>query len=166
MAVDASVAVDIADRALESMHGAARRADRRETGGILIGRYTQFGDRVCLVEATDPPTDSRSFPVAFVRGVVGLTRRLRLAWASGLYYVGEWHYHPYASPEPSRRDVAQVLAFSRDTRYKCPNPTLVVLGGNPNQAPTASVHVVLDGAVVPLSEVVGEKGRSACAGAV
>ena len=102
--------------------------------------------------------------MAFVRGVVGLTRRLRLAWDRGLYYVGEWHYHPYASAEPSGRDLTQIVDFSRDARYRCPNPTLVVLGGNPNQAPTASVHVVLDGAVVPLCEVVGEKGRSACAG--
>ena len=157
MAANASVGVDIDNRALDSMHAASLGADRQETGGILIGRYTEFSDRVFVVEATDAPSDSRSFPTAFVRGVVGLTRRLRLAWDRGFYYVGEWHYHPYASPEPSERDLAQILSFSRDARYRCPNPTLVVVGGNPNQAPSWSVHVVVDEAVVPLREAPGAR---------
>ena len=159
VAADGSVAVDIDDRALDFMRGAVRRADRRETGGILIGRYTKFGDRVCVVQATGPPSDSRSFPAAFVRGVVGLTRRLRRAWGRGVYYIGEWHSHPYASPEPSGRDLAQILDFSRDACYRCRNPILIIIGGNPHQAPTTSVHVVLDDAVVPLCEA-PRKARS------
>ncbi|TAK00609.1 MAG: hypothetical protein EPO36_08165 [Chloroflexota bacterium] len=151
VATDASVAVDIEDQALSAMYRAARRAGRQETGGILVGRYTEFGDRVRVVEATGAPSDSRSFPAAFVRGVVGLTHRLRAAWHRGLYYVGEWHCHPYASPQPSRRDLAQILAFSRDGQYRCPRPVLIIIGGDPQQ-PAASVHVVLDRGVETMQE--------------
>jgi proteasome lid subunit RPN8/RPN11 len=152
LAPDASVAVDISGAAYDDMLTAAQRADRHETGGILVGRYSEFGDRVTVAEATTAPADSQAFPAAFVRGVVGLSRRLRLAWKRGLYYVGEWHYHPYASPQPSGRDIAQIIDFSRDGRYQCPHPILVIVGGNPRDAPVTSVHAVLDAGVTILRE--------------
>lgn len=147
VAPDASIAVDIDEQAFDAMHGAVRNADLRETGGILIGRYSEFGDRVIVVEATAAPSDSRSFRAAFVRGIAGLTRRLRLAWAGGLFYVGEWHYHPYASPQPSGQDFAQIVEFSKDRLYRCPHPVLVIVGGDPEK-PASSVHLVLDGGIV------------------
>jgi proteasome lid subunit RPN8/RPN11 len=152
IAPDATVAMDLTKPAFAAMLAAARRADRRETGGILIGRYGEHGDRVVVTVATTAPSDSMSFPAAFVRGVAGLTRRLRLAWNRGIYYVGEWHYHPFASPSPSGRDLAQIITFSREASYRCPHPILAIVGGNPHSDPQLTVHVVLDDGTLELLE--------------
>jgi hypothetical protein len=59
------------------------------------------------------------------------------AWLDSLwrrkadYYVGEWHYHPGASASPSGVDVAQMRAIARDEKYACPEPLLIILGGDP-----------------------------------
>ena len=49
-------------------------------------------------------------------------------WEQGLYYLGEWHYHPKASPLPSSTDVNQMFRFANSSDLKCPEPILVIFG--------------------------------------
>lgn len=152
LAADRSVAVEIEEPALETIVAIASQSQRLETGGVLLGRYGEFRDRVIVSEVTGPPRDSRRFPIAFIRGVAGLTRRLRRAWRDDMYYVGEWHLHPKASPNPSETDRAQILEFSNEADYRCPHPVLVVIGGRPPDSYALSCAVVIDGRVEPLEE--------------
>lgn len=152
LAEDNSIAVDLDDRALAAMLALCAKSGRLETGGVLIGRYSEFGDRVLVIKATGPTRDSRRFPFAFIRGIVGLTSRLRDEWKDGLYYVGEWHFHPFASPRPSGTDSKQIKAFARTSDLRCPHPTLLVLGGNPAGRWTMAAAVVSGGKLVPLLE--------------
>lgn len=127
LAADRSIAVEIEPRALTTMLDISSRADGLETGGVLIGRYTAFGDRVIVSRASGPPRDSQRYRFNFVRGTAGLTARFERAWRQGLYYVGEWHLHLEGSTHPSDTDREQVLAFSRQRDYRCPHP---VSGGD------------------------------------
>src|SRR3989442_8171454 len=120
----------------------SRDAGRRETGGILVGHYGPWRDRAIVSEATAPPRDSVGAAASFARGIRGLKTLLRLRWRRKQYYLGEWHFHPFADPSPSSRDLRQMRAFGNDPGYACARPILVVVGGDPNAAWTLSVSVV------------------------
>lgn len=48
----------------------------------------------------------------------------------GLYYLGEWHYHPNTSAVPSSTDLKQMFILSKNNDLKCPEPILIIIGGN------------------------------------
>jgi len=150
IAADSSVAIDVEHPALWAMLDLCASAGRLETGGILLGRYSTYGDRVVVSKIVGPPPDSKHHCFGFVRGVSGLAAKLRAAWSQGEYYVGEWHFHPHASPTPSGRDRRQILEFSQDPGYHCPHPVLIVVGGVPPTDWSASVSVVINHRVVYL----------------
>lgn len=153
LAPDASVAVELEDAALDPMLVLCRHSGRLETGGILIGRYGEYRDRVIVSRVTGPSKDSRRFPANFIRGIMGLARRLREDWRHGLYYVGEWHFHPFHSPEPSPKDRGQIRTFAADATLLCPRPVMIVVGGNPWDRPRLWIGVFGIAGLVELAEV-------------
>ena len=148
LAADRSWALDIEDPALDTMLEHCRQSGGLETGGVLLGHYSVWGDRAIVTAASGPPADSIRLPSSFVRGVVGLGDLFRGAWRTRQYYLGDWHFHPNASARPSGQDVAQMRAFAADVGYRCPTPLLVVVGGSPDQADIALTvtAVTADGA--------------------
>jgi integrative and conjugative element protein (TIGR02256 family) len=100
-----------------------------ETGGILIGHYTEDLRIAVVIEARPRASDSKAGPTWFIRGRKGLTQVLRESWQSGEYYLGEWHSHPNGLASPSATDDSQLLNIARAPAYKCPEPILVVAGG-------------------------------------
>ncbi len=150
LAPDRSIAVEIEPQAMKSMLRVCARAGGLETGGVLIGRYSPFGDRVVVSRVTGPPPDSQRFRFNFIRGIAGLSRRFELVWREGLYYVGEWHLHPHGPPRPSSTDVNQVMLFSSEAGYRCPHPILVILGGDPSSEWLIDVEVVMTGRLLAL----------------
>ncbi len=142
---DEMIAVVLDDRLLDEMVEHCRRAGRHETGGILIGRYSELRDQAVVTQVTGPPSDSRAGRRWFVRGVRGLDRVLARAWCSHDYYLGEWHYHPFASAAASETDRQQTVAFAREPAYWCPQPILLIIGGDPAVGAQLEASVVLDG---------------------
>lgn len=109
---------------------ACQRADPLETGGILIGHYTTALDHAIVTAASCAPSDSRSSNHSFQRGVRGLQRRLVRAWHRDQeFYLGEWHSHPANSPEASATDITQMQGIAEAERYHCPEPVLLIIGG-------------------------------------
>lgn len=109
------------------------QADRKETGGILLGRYTSNQDVALITEIAGPPSDFTHGNTFFVRGVRGLQRLLNQVWRRKEYYLGEWHYHPFAAAGPSGTDDHQMLEFADNKRMNCPEPVLLVVGGDPKR---------------------------------
>src|SRR5208283_3659858 len=107
--------VDLQAPALSALDRLCREAGSVETGGILIGRYSDDLAVAIVCEATPPPSDSRRGRSWFVRGVSGLRDMLGKKWRATerTYYVGEWHYHPVAHVEPSLDDFNQMLEIGR-----------------------------------------------------
>lgn len=129
---DRAFGVQIAQRQLDLILGACRKAGRAETGGLLIGTYSKGHDVAIVSNATKAPRDSASGYSWFQRGVAGLQQVLGRLWRRGAgYYLGEWHFHPFGSPTPSSVDTRQMCAIARDAKYRCPEPVLVIVGGDP-----------------------------------
>ncbi len=119
-----------------------RDARSCETGGILIGRYSNAHDWAIVSETTGPPSDSQRGWNWFRRGIRGLQQLLNRIWRrSRLFYLGEWHFHPNAPPSPSGRDIAQMKSIATTAHYRCPEPVLLIVGGDPNGEWTARAFV-------------------------
>lgn len=79
-----------------------------ETGGVIVGRYSQVGDTFQVVDLLPAPPDSLFTAERFVLGVEGLrqsVRRLLEDSGGSLYVLGTWHNHLVPSG-PSALDVA------------------------------------------------------------
>lgn len=79
-----------------------------ETGGVLIGRFSQIGNCFQIVDVLSAPEDSTRSPAEFVLGTRGLKASINaLAQSSRgtLQVVGTWHSHLQPSG-PSGTDVA------------------------------------------------------------
>jgi integrative and conjugative element protein (TIGR02256 family) len=119
------------------------RSGAVETGGILIGRYTAAHDCALVTGVLGPPPDSRRGPTWFQRGVAGLQAVLDRVWGQRRdFYVGEWHFHPFAAPLPSRTDYRQMSTIAVTPSWICPEPVLVIVGGDPRREWRASALVV------------------------
>jgi integrative and conjugative element protein (TIGR02256 family) len=123
--------VQIEPQALARLLALCREGWPRETGGILVGHYSPELETAFILDALPPPVDSRRGRTWLVRGVAGLARQLDRLWRSvpRQHYLGEWHLHPGAAPQPSRRDLdeMQAIAAGRD----CAVPILLLVGGSP-----------------------------------
>lgn len=67
-----------------------------ETGGVIVGRYSQIGDVFQVVDLIDAPPDSSYTAEKFTLGVVGLRAaiaRLMRDTGGSLYVLGTWHNH-------------------------------------------------------------------------
>ena len=88
-----------------------------ETGGVLIGGSDMSRRIIYVVDATEPPPDSRECPNGFLRGSQGLQEEVdavQKATSGMLSYIGEWHSHTSGSVEPSRRD-REVVKWVEET---------------------------------------------------
>lgn len=117
------------------------RAGTHETGGILIGKYSSDGSIALISEITSHPKDSISSSVTFQRGIIGLKELLAERWNEGFHYIGEWHYHPGGSPEPSAPDIRAMRSIATNSKYSCREPILVILGGSPPKVVKLSATV-------------------------
>lgn len=84
-----------------------------ETGGVLLG-YHDFNIGAAVIVAGLPaPSDSKSTPGSFERGVAGLVEEVSEASkrTGGIVgYIGEWHSHPPGnSASPSKDDLVQLV---------------------------------------------------------
>ena len=97
---------------------------------MLIGHYNEMLDTAVVTRVTGPPPDSRRRRTAFYRGTQGLRELLRDLWRKKEYYLGEWHYHPGGSPEPSSADIRRMHEIAESEDARCPEPILLVAGTN------------------------------------
>ena len=117
------------------------KAGRKETGGILVGRYTAAHDCAIVTSVSDAPRDSCAGGTWFRRGVAGLQRWLNGLWKSKIYYLGEWHFHPFALASPSGDDLAEMRSITNTESYHCPEPILIIVGGDPKKVWHVKVFV-------------------------
>lgn len=111
-----------------------------ETGGVLAGYYTDELDCAVITNISEAPKDSKSGRTWFNRGVHGMQNWLNRLWYKDRYYLGEWHFHPYSIPVPSSTDIQQMKSISASPLYHCPEPVLLIIGGNPSGQWTARCY--------------------------
>ncbi len=123
----------VGDASVKLMLEECVRARSRETGGILIGHYSDGHDCAIVDRITSPSIDSKFGSTWFYRGVNGLQRMLDHYWRQGEgFYLGEWHFHPSAAPTPSPKDHNSMRRIAGSYLYNCPEPVLFIIGGDPH----------------------------------
>ncbi|MBN3059063.1 Mov34/MPN/PAD-1 family protein [Pectobacterium versatile] len=137
----ATYTVVLSSSTINQMVSECLKAGVNETGGILIGSYSEDSSTAMIEEATTRPADSLAGRTTFQRGVKGLRSILRARWKTGLYYVGEWHFHPGGSPEPSRDDLMSMTSIAATPGYQCLEPIMIILGGDPTGSYSLSASV-------------------------
>lgn len=130
--VNQSFSINLEKEAYEQMLHYCAISNTYETGGILIGNYSTNQMTANILQTSPPPENSRHAKYNFWRGSRGLKGTLDTAWKMGQYYLGEWHYHPNATADPSNTDIKQMIILSNDKKLKCPEPILIIIGGNSN----------------------------------
>ncbi|MET3880142.1 Mov34/MPN/PAD-1 family protein [Chitinophaga sp. OAE865] len=126
--------VQLPSKIITKIIGLIAAAGKKETGGIIIGSYSL--DRSCAIVSyvSGPPKDSKSGFNWFQRGKLGLQTLLNRQWEKEeqTYYLGEWHFHPFSSPDPSFQDKLAMSKISEAAEYNCPEPILLIIGGHKN----------------------------------
>jgi len=123
---------------LESRGGRARNMHRslhlpKETGGVLFGLTDTSRRIIYAIHASPAPTDSLSYPNAFIRGRSGLRRlraRITETTAGQVDYIGEWHSHPNGYSCAPSSDDNQVLGWISDVVNVEGLPGLMVIAGD------------------------------------
>ena len=133
--------VTLCSSSLQQIVAECINAGLNETGGILIGSYSADGSTAIVFEATARPADSLAGRTTFQRGTRGLRSLLQTRWKTGKYYVGEWHFHPGGLPEPSSDDFESMKSIAANPNYQCPEPVMIILGGNPAGSYSLSASV-------------------------
>ena len=118
---------------VEKMLKACIDSGSHETGGILVGHYNEDLDCAFVTDVSLSPSDSKYGRFWFYRGVNGLQSWLNRLWKRKEYYLGEWHFHPFASAGFSSRDKHQMKKIANSKKYLCPEPILVIIGGDPKR---------------------------------
>jgi len=133
---------------LEEVGNYCRSARRNETGGIIVGGYSADLSSAIVDKILGPPSDSRSGFSWFVKGVKETLDNL---WQNQQqFYLGEWHYHPYAAPNPSPRDLQQMHEVAHHPDFACPEPIMLIAGGDPRRTMHFRAFVFPGGRMVEL----------------
>ena len=128
---DRRYAVRISDDVITTMVQLCIQATSNETGGILVGQYTEDLKYAQILTASRAPRDSHGGPMWFFRGVRSLQRWIDIMWSrQHQYYLGEWHFHPGGVSRPSLTDIRQMEQIAGSPDYRCPEPILLIIAGN------------------------------------
>lgn len=162
---DGTYRIEIEPRAWTTILQLCSRAGQEETGGILIGYYTNDQTTAVVTEATPPPKDSLFGPTWFHRGIAGIRRLLSVLWEKSdrRYYLGEWHYHPSQNVEPSSTDIEQMVRISEDPSYHCHKPIMLILGQGKGGRRSANAFVFPRGMkMLKMAKVQPERDLVSC----
>lgn len=150
--LETNLKIDLPIDQLSILHRLCDESNPNETGGIIIGKYSDDRLTAYISEISNPPDDSVKKKTFFKRGIRGLQKRLDTLWKDSYYYLGEWHYHPDSLPTPSSSDIKQMISFSQNKKLNCPEPILIIIGGNKNHW-LHNVMVIANETIIPFYEV-------------
>lgn len=100
-----------------------------ETGGILIGFRNETGN-IVVVRATGPGPKAVRTEARFEKDIEYCQQQLiESSQSLGLkgQYVGEWHYHPTGTNEPSGTDIKSLAEIARQVNYATDEPVMVIV---------------------------------------
>jgi integrative and conjugative element protein (TIGR02256 family) len=136
-----NIEISITEEMVNEIFEMCKKSYPNETGGILIGHYSSDLKRAQITIVTGAPLDSKMGKRWFHRGTNKLQQLLDKVWGEhGDYYLGEWHFHPDGTPKPSAHDIKEMKMISKDSKYHCPEPILII-AGNPSSDWELGVHV-------------------------
>ena len=119
--------------ALRELKRQVRDALPNETGGTLVGRYSDNLRVACVERVIGVRIGGQQGRSWFYRPPDSIDGQLAEIYArSGgrTYYLGEWHSHPGAHPRPSTTDLNTLIGLARSRSVATDTPVLIVAGDN------------------------------------
>lgn len=111
---DSSWSVRFKSGILDQMKLEAKKAKRKETGGVFVGVINYKTKTIHVTDLISAPSDSKANSICFYRGYSGLPEEIKnVTEGSGgqLGYIGEWHSHPDGPNGLSTVDMDSVYRF-------------------------------------------------------
>jgi integrative and conjugative element protein (TIGR02256 family) len=118
----------IDERLLKPIEAEAARHAPDETGGMLVGYWSESGDAVITGTIEGGPQAVRR-PNCFVPDGIWQQERLdEIYIRSGRVhtYLGDWHSHPIGALRPSRRDRDTAKRIAKEKEARAPHPLTVI----------------------------------------
>lgn len=144
--IESGLEVEFCDEILAFMLAQCSSSGDLETGGILAGYYDDALNKAVIVRSSAAPKDSKFTRTRFYRGVEGLKDWLDSLWKTEkAFYLGEWHFHPFSSSKMSTIDSKQMTSISANRSMNCPEPILLIIGGDPKGQYSISIIVFIKG---------------------
>lgn len=119
------IQVRISARVDEQIRAEIAARPGSETGGVIVGGFSQIGNAFQVVDVIPAPPDSKFSRDKFVLGTEGLKAKIRtLVNESGgsLYVLGTWHNH-FIESGPSGLDAETALTLAMKQYF----PTLLLI---------------------------------------
>jgi integrative and conjugative element protein (TIGR02256 family) len=139
---DARFGLKIERKEVQKILRICRSSKTQEVGGIIIGCYNSTHSYAMVKDISNVPIDSYGTRSTFYRGVQGLQSKLNNLWhRTRFFYLGEWHFHPNSPSHASRQDIAQMQQMALTENLCCPEPLLLICGGEPRDDWTFSAYV-------------------------
>ena len=109
----------VAAHVTQQIEAEVARWPKVETGGVLMGRYSEVADAFYVTDIVEAPPDSTRSASEFVLGTQGLAAQINdyIARRNGtLYCLGTWHSHLKAQgASGTDQNTATILAHARIT---------------------------------------------------
>jgi integrative and conjugative element protein (TIGR02256 family) len=130
---DLECTVRVPAEVLAAMRKVAASASPRETGGTLVGYYSEDRRIAFVTRALEAKTGARRQRKRFYRppdDVDGQLARVYDETAGTTHYLGEWHTHPGAAPIPSPTDLFTLRGLAWSRSVASDTPFMIILGGD------------------------------------
>jgi integrative and conjugative element protein (TIGR02256 family) len=124
--------VNIPGVLLHKLISFARNSYPQETGGTLVGHYSDDHTKAHVTEVLEAKKGARRSLRSFFRPSDKEDNQLKQIYKKTrgkIHYLGEWHSHPKASPLPSYRDETTMKQLVRDLKVAADTPLLLIVGG-------------------------------------
>lgn len=139
-----NVSLMIDDSLLERLTQVALQNYPNESGGFLVGYYSQ--DFMTL-HITDfiLPQQQKSSSFLFERSIIGIKEIFnKLFVTKKCYYIGEWHTHPDGSSMYSQTDLKAMIEIATCKTVNITNPILLILSVSKNKLQDFSFYIYND----------------------
>jgi integrative and conjugative element protein (TIGR02256 family) len=131
---DSSGIVWIPEKVFDQMKTEANRLFPCETGGVLIGYWTEDNSEVVVTRAIGPGPKAIHRRYSFIPDAEYHEKEIaRYYKESGRLhtYLGDWHTHPQSIPYPSRKDRRTLKRIATHAEARADVPLMAILGGPP-----------------------------------
>jgi integrative and conjugative element protein (TIGR02256 family) len=133
--------VQLPDDLLNTMKTLAYEAMPNETGGTLVGYYSEDRRVAFVTQVLVAKTGARRERSGFFRPPDSVDDQLKKVLKeskSRTYFLGDWHSHPIGKPSPSSVDLGTLRGLARSPSVATDTPIMIIVGGDFDSRPLMS----------------------------
>jgi [CysO sulfur-carrier protein]-S-L-cysteine hydrolase len=139
-----NVSLLIEDSLLEKLTKVALQNYPNESGGFLVGYYSQDFMTLHITDFV-LPQQQKSSSFLFERSIIGIKEIFnKLFVTKKYYYIGEWHTHPNGSSMYSQTDLKAMIEIATCETVNITNPILLILSVSKNKLQDFSFYIYND----------------------